>query len=223
MQKICKFCKTPFSTAKKDQRFCSRDCWYDYTDAQHNQTCQHCGKPLTKYQRLKGQTFCSRRCFGIAHRGLRTRKHKACPTCGNLFLPKSNRIKYCSRECYYASYCQKEFTCKQCGKTMPGRPDRVFCSSECYAKFRAEQAALLLPYGPNWNRQRRKALKRANYTCEECGGTTNGRNLDVHHIIPFEEFGLERYKKANALSNLTALCRSCHMKAHADWGFQPTS
>jgi 5-methylcytosine-specific restriction endonuclease McrA len=63
-------------------------------------------------------------------------------------------------------------------------------------------------YGPNWFEQREKALKRDNYTCQKCGA----RGDDVHHIIPFRKFGLANYLKANELSNLITLCKSCHGK-----------
>lgn len=64
--------------------------------------------------------------------------------------------------------------------------------------------------GPNWIKQRRKARKRDNYTCQRCGATQEelGRNLDVHHIIPYREF--TSYEEANQLDNLTCYCKSCH-------------
>lgn len=67
-------------------------------------------------------------------------------------------------------------------------------------------------YGPNWQRQRSKARKRDNYTCQECGITEIelGQQLAVHHIVKFREFGIKRYKEANALTNLVCLCRTCH-------------
>jgi len=37
-----------------------------------------------------------------------------------------------------------------------------------------------------------------------------GRSLDVHHIVPFREFGRERYLEANDPGNLVALCNVCH-------------
>lgn len=70
-------------------------------------------------------------------------------------------------------------------------------------------------YGSNWYKQKRKARERDSYTCQVCGGRTNGRALDVHHIISFREFGRENYKEANQLSNLITLCIPCHGKADA--------
>ena len=67
-------------------------------------------------------------------------------------------------------------------------------------------------YGPNWKSQRRNARHRDNYTCQRCGITEEklSRQLDVHHLTPFREFGLERYKEANTLKNLVCLCSECH-------------
>ncbi|NVM57405.1 MAG: HNH endonuclease [Desulfobacterales bacterium] len=69
-------------------------------------------------------------------------------------------------------------------------------------------------YGPNWEEQRRKALERDHHTCQLCGDPEDGRELDVHHIVPFREFGLERYEEANRLENLITICRSRHSKLH---------
>jgi 5-methylcytosine-specific restriction endonuclease McrA len=67
-------------------------------------------------------------------------------------------------------------------------------------------------YGPDWHQQRRLARKRDNYTCQRCGITEEklGRQLDVHHKIPFREFGIDNYLNANQLANLISLCFTCH-------------
>lgn len=69
-------------------------------------------------------------------------------------------------------------------------------------------------YGPNWSEQRRKVLARDNYRCIQCGRAKEGnrKELDVHHIIPFGEFGIEHYAEANREENLITLCMSCHRK-----------
>ena len=67
-------------------------------------------------------------------------------------------------------------------------------------------------YGDNWNKQRRKARERDNYTCQECKYVSGGdRLLDVHHRTPFRLFGGD-WKMANRLNNLVCLCRDCHVK-----------
>jgi len=217
MYKVCKYCKAPFD-GRKDRLFCSRNCWREYNKSK-TIYCEICNAPLTTMQRCNGSRHCSRRCGGLARRGLPPRSQpapKICPTCNNQFVPRQREIIYCSRECYYASYRQKEFACKQCGVTMRGRAGRIFCSPECYAIYRSlrTKQAPRWPYGPNWKKQRRKAYNRARGYCQQCGEKTSGRQIDVHHIIPFSNFGIERYEEANDLTNLIALCRSCHMIAH---------
>ena len=64
-----------------------------------------------------------------------------------------------------------------------------------------------LRYGDDWDDIRNLILYRDNWTCQNC----NKINciLDIHHINPF----METFD--NSLSNLTSLCRSCHMKEEA--------
>ncbi len=60
-------------------------------------------------------------------------------------------------------------------------------------------------------------LKHFGYTiadvimCEVC---ENARANDVHHIIPRSKFGKKRKSEQDDVSNLIALCRKCHDKAH---------
>ena len=75
------------------------------------------------------------------------------------------------------------------------------------------------PYGPNWKRQRRKALKRDNFTCQICGCTDFSPRTepDVHHIYRRRAFGYipgenENFRWANHLHNLISLCASCHRR-----------
>ena len=120
------------------------------------------------------------------------------------------------------------FTCETCGKEVtiprgkvaPARRLR-FCSHEC-ANIGLQgdgnpawRGGHKRYYGPNWRAQRRAARKRDNYTCQRCGKTTKEakRSLDVHHIIPFNQF--ESYETANQLENLVTLCHSCHQ--YTEW------
>ncbi|HBY96864.1 MAG TPA: hypothetical protein DEP84_23440, partial [Chloroflexi bacterium] len=75
-------------------------------------------------------------------------------------------------------------------------------------------------YGPNWPQQRLRARGRDHFRCQVCGTSEEvlGRELDVHHIRPFREFGYkpgenEAYCQANALDNLVSLCPSCHHRS----------
>jgi len=62
-------------------------------------------------------------------------------------------------------------------------------------------------YGDDWDKIRYLVYSRDHFTCQECG--TQGKRLDVHHKIPF------LISFDNSLSNLIALCCSCHMKEDA--------
>lgn len=52
----------------------------------------------------------------------------------------------------------------------------------------------------------RVVLRRAGFRCEECG--LGGRALVVHHVVHLVDGGGE------GLSNLRALCVSCHKEEH---------
>jgi 5-methylcytosine-specific restriction endonuclease McrA len=73
-------------------------------------------------------------------------------------------------------------------------------------------------YGPNWEKQAKKARERDGYKCVRCGYSNErsikerGRSLPVHHIEWDES---NDYKQRNRLSNLMTLCHSCHRKIEA--------
>jgi DEAD/DEAH box helicase domain-containing protein len=73
-------------------------------------------------------------------------------------------------------------------------------------------------YGPGWQEQRARVRVRDGYRCTQCGAPeTNGRQHDVHHVIPFRTFGyvpgLNDYDQvANQLDNLVLVCRTCHQR-----------
>ena len=52
----------------------------------------------------------------------------------------------------------------------------------------------------------RKIMRDKQRVCANCGST---ENLDVHHIVPVSKGGITEE------SNLVYLCKSCHLKAHA--------
>lgn len=173
-------------------------------------TCEQCGKEITKDNR-SGRRFCSSSCFGE-------------------WLSKNRNGEN------HPTYKRIDRVCKQCGQAFKVKPnvlarnEGVFCNIKCKAewqKLHPQQHKLpvlrgaanprwkggVFPYyGPNWRPQRRNARRRDNYTCQRCGKTESelGRQLDVHHIKPFREFGVENHQAANTLSNLVCLCYRCH-------------
>lgn len=72
--------------------------------------------------------------------------------------------------------------------------------------------------GAGWTRIRKQIRERDKYTCQDCGISEkdHGRNLEVHHRIPFGQF-CGNNSAANKPSNLTALCKSCHTTADWKW------
>jgi 5-methylcytosine-specific restriction endonuclease McrA len=131
---------------------------------------------------------------------------------------------------------QVELVCDYCGAPFSrnsfeiSKTKKHFCSRKCFGAWQSlnntgERHPLFkggydLYYGPNWRQQRRNARHRDGYACRRCTKSEkeNGKALDVHHIVPFREFGLERYKEANRLQNLVSLCISCHKYVeHHGW------
>lgn len=75
MEKICEFCRSPFTTRRTEQRFCSKSCGLRHTHAQKpdkrvEMTCPVCG---TVKRQLPSQYkgFCSRACVTAYQTGKR--------------------------------------------------------------------------------------------------------------------------------------------------------
>ena len=65
-----------------------------------------------------------------------------------------------------------------------------------------------------WRQQRRFALHRDNYECQDC----HGRAMEVHHIIELTAQTINDPKIALSLDNLVCLCFDCHQKRHRGQG-----
>jgi 5-methylcytosine-specific restriction endonuclease McrA len=201
--------------------------------------CEHCGNEFDVRRYLKNRRFCSIGCRakqGEWHPHS-NRVSKKCKICGKTYRTtpfRASRGSFCSKECMY-KWMSKNLSgknsanwkdkvakiCDNCGNTyevIPCLENRRFCSNECrWAWFSGENNPRWKGghepyYGPNWRVQRRRARDKDNYTCQICGEKENGQAHDAHHIIPFRRFGLDNYKEANRLGNLTTLCRPCHLK-----------
>ena len=80
-----------------------------------------------------------------------------------------------------------------------------------------------ISYGPNWYKQRKRALERDGFECRMPGCTIDreahherwDRDLNVHHITPLGTFidadGVLNYERSNRLENLITLCQRHHM------------
>jgi len=159
---------------------------------------------------------------------------------------------FCSPDCLY-TWRSEEFTgeshpltdrveveCEWCSNTMRRIPavveDRTFhfCNYDCMGKWRSKnrsgedapawEGGGELYRGPNWLKQRERAIERDERTCQRCGRTEAEhfdkyeRELSVHHLTPvrafYREAGNEEpdFSKVNALENLVTLCIKCHRK-----------
>lgn len=127
-------------------------------------------------------------------------------------------------------YLKKIIPCGYCGKEILCTPNRIkrvkrgkiFCCKEHNDLWRKEnvRGEMLYNwkggydpnYGVSWLTAKRTARKRDNDTCQRCGITKEelGKNMDVHHIKPFRDFGVENHIEANSLNNLISYCNKCH-------------
>ena len=226
--KDCKNCGRPFrlKPSQIDELvFCSLECKKSHGLI----PCPICGKMfrVNPSNRTEKST-CSRKCRGMMKRN---RIQVTCHQCGKVFARCPSQVtkekSFCCMKCKqdfwrgsnHSSYNSIECTCQTCNKTFIRTKYKVdkfggkYCSQHC------SSLAQVIPgtseyRGPNWDEQRRKARKRDNYTCQGCGIDQHyyGKCLDVHHIIPFRNFGVEKYLEANRLENLVSLCKTCHMR-----------
>lgn len=199
------------------RKFCSRKCSgianvrniQSFTPTGYDTNCEQCGSSFRATKATRGR-FCSLRCYGawtsIHIRGQSHPKH------GQTQPPRQLK--------------RVTVTCRNCGNSFLDTPvhgeRRITCSRAClgqYVSKTGRNAGQNSPvwrgghqptYGPSWRKSQRLARER-DKTCRRCGKPpTPGRALDVHHIVPFRTFGVERHSEANVLANLVALCRRCH-------------
>ena len=119
----------------------------------------------------------------------------------------------------------KYILCRVCDKLVWCQPKKnhQFCSVECKnigtSIFTSERNIIRGKYkkyyGDNWISQRDRARTRDGFCCTKCGISEKdyGKQLSVHHIIPFLMF--ESFLDANELENLDSLCEPCHRKVHS--------
>ena len=150
-----------------------------------NVFCKGCQKPVhvasarvTTFDYFK-QGFCSRKCKKILRESMRI-----CEVCGNHL--KENSRKFCSEVCYYSS---------KKGRVV----NRLFGSRN--PKWNPNKKSRTYPSGY----LKKKVLERFQYKCLECGG---GKDLHVHHIVPFKVCHTHR------LDNLIVGCYNCHWNWH---------
>lgn len=105
------------------------------------------------------------------------RHDKQCATCGQTFIPASNRQRYCT-ECGRRGV----GTCKQCGKTFRkiGNTKGVYCSRECFVAATSSRAPRACQVCGKTFKPRKADQK----TCSrECGSAIQRRE-DVQRTCP---------------------------------------
>lgn len=212
----CARCNKPFRFLKSqhDRRFCSLEC-----------------ARKISVRRISGEKIDS-------NRTPPKRSPRGCLQCGQQF--RFDRYdaarRFCTRSCWYTwrklnkPAASSVRACIVCGAGFVylerwKRPG-VACSRACWAVYIAAQhrgedhpnwrGGHTHNYGPSWDGQRRRARQR-DKVCQDCGRGPQdlGQALDVHHVRRFLDFGLDRHKEANDLSNLICFCRSCHLRLEA--------
>jgi len=212
IQRFLKKYNIPYNT-KSEMMKGSNAPWFGKNGKDHpnykkvERKCAWCQKKVYRmksYNKIEN-TFCSKICrsswsrknlTGLNNPSFTSIKVK-CSWCGKEIIRTKSLVSK-----------NKHFFCcrKHCGlwKAENMRGDKIYNWKGGYLPY----------YGENWLSQRRLALKRDDYTCQECGKTRDdlGKNPDVHHKKSFREFGLENYLQANNLKNLVCLCGKCHSK-----------
>ena len=162
--------------------------------------CEWCKKDFKSIRRSKTKTntrFCSNSC-----RARWQEKDKTviliCPTCSKEFrttpghLPKGK--KYCSNKCVYEN-----------DEWRSLRRNWTLGEKSHFWKGGVTIIHRGIRHTSEYQRARKQALKRDNYTCTLCGAK---EELHVDHIKSFSIFKDLRCD----LNNLRTLCFSCHKK-----------
>lgn len=218
------FHRAPWKADRHDRQFCSMDCYSEYRSEvivgdnhprydKVESECEQCGGTFeTKTSLADERRFCSWEC---------SNEWKS-----ELFAESDNPNWKGGTVTLTCNYCKKEFESKAAVAEK-----RLYCSYSCHAKDRTGEdhprwrGGYEPYYGPNWRRQRRRAIVRDQARCQDCGVSEaahvelHGEELSVHHLTPFREFvdGDDvDLVAANALANLVTLCRECHADREAE-------
>jgi 5-methylcytosine-specific restriction endonuclease McrA len=209
--RTCKGCGSEFYDPKARKTYCE-ECnpnagehngnWQDAQDAAE---CVDCGTEFEYYPSDKDGVYCA-----------------ACVAEASGLLPENPA----------ESVEKLSIPCKYCGSVLRRYPSAVesssygaFCDLNCYGNWLSENVVGeshhqweggTINYGAGWWQTRKKALRRDNFRCQNCGRTSEkiGRNPDVHHLTPVREF--EKPSDAHTLGNVISLCRRCHRLVEAD-------
>jgi len=156
-----------------------------------------------------------------------------CEQCGGEYDIKSAKAdtsRFCSSECQNEAQRNEIITrpCSWCGaeisrKSHCFRGDEAFCGMECLRQHFSQArrgsdnpawkggksliSRVRSALGDkSWEQVSAEQRAAADYECEMCGTSSDGRRLSVHHIIPLASGG------THGDWNLMAVCDSCHRR-----------
>ncbi len=219
---LCRDCGTPI--ARRGARCLS----CHHVAMRHPQKhCADCGVPIERRA-----TRCPT-CAPV----LRRRPIRLCAACGQKTVGRRSTWCWsCSYVMRDKRKGQPPAACTRCGGTMTRRgPDGLcmrcrhdikrpqrYCPDcgipvqrhvarcrPCTARSKIVRSAADVTYGPEWQGQKQRALRRDKATCRRCGATReSGTRVHVHHIVPW------RVSHDSSPGNLGVLCVSCHGTIH---------
>lgn len=205
---------------KSDVLYCNRNCYDEYRAkivANRVKSCAGCGKV---FQYVGEKKYCTDKCW----RESQSPEAVECKGCGRLFCGVlfKDGIRYrrvrltCSPECHLAWI-----------SNNPERKSKISAafSGDKHPQWKGGLSLInrISGRGPNWKEQRERAIQRDGEACRTCGITREqhqekyGGDLNVDHVVPYHNFN--SFKKANRLSNLKTLCKSCHRREEAKKSF----
>lgn len=204
-----------------DRAFCSRPCYDEQRRMEWTAKapeCKSCGNRIERPSLRKGTVFCSKQCRDdLAAKNSHT-KCIVCKTefCAVKFSKKSGGGYYIQRD-KFRKVCSKACTI-EFFKTDEARKKKISESERGSKHHNWQGGGKSRGYrGSDWLAIAEKVREAAGYKCERCGKPQEdcGRKLDVNHKEPFHQH--KNKKQANKMSNLEALCKSCHMKTEWEW------
>lgn len=211
---VCKNCNKEGRSERKDAKFCSNECKWEYNRNGKKVPCSYCGKELYRTSHFLKEDknhYCDRSC---------TSKHKSI-----LFKGRKSPL-----------YKRVSTKCSGCGDEIEVVPsifemqEHHFCDYQCYKKnigkfFRGENHSRYNKYLSDedreanrdyfeYNKWRLDVFKRDEYTCQNCGDKRGG-NLVAHHILNYSEHVSLR----TDINNGITLCSKCHKEFHDYYGY----
>jgi hypothetical protein len=127
-----------------------------------------------------------------------------CKTCGEMFKQYRPFLKFCSRQCAYQEWKDKEL---RKNKNNPGYRNGMYVNSHIGRKSKTAEI-----HSAECRKFRTKFRKEHDFDfCEHCGTAISPR-FETHHII----FASEAYKhkELHNHKNLIYLCIGCHNEFH---------